>query len=96
MAYKRLFPSKRGRKREGIYDSLFQEREREKAMQVFPGMFDECERKTSVSSYTELASRVAGRPVSAKTPDEDPARQRFIRAYQRRRKALRIPDPPQD
>lgn len=96
-AYKSLFPSPRGRKPNPKYDHLFDERETAKVSREYPGTLGE-RRKTDdkVPSYTELASAAAGLPVSGKPEDEDPARQRFIRAYQRRKKTRHIPDPPQN
>jgi len=94
--YARLFPSPRGRKADRKYDKLFDEREAAKVNEEYPGLFGTTKKKhrNRVPSYTELASRFAGRAVSAKPDDEDPDRQRFIRAYQRRKKAQRLPQPP--
>jgi hypothetical protein len=95
--YKRLFPSPRGRKAENEYDKLFDERETAKVKSEYPGIFGESEmvHENKIPSYTELASRAFGIPVSAKLED-DLLRQRLIRAYQRRKKAQSLPDPPQD
>jgi hypothetical protein len=98
VVYQRLFPSPRGRKAEKEYDNLFHERETAKVNKKYPGIFGESERahENKIPSYTELASRAAGAPVSAAPEDEDPARQRFIRAYQRRKKRACLPDPPEN
>lgn len=94
--YRRLFLPVRGRKRKTGYDVLFRERELATARLRFPGIFGPDRQPSSrkVPSYTELATRAAGVPVSAKPEEEDPARQRFIRAYQRRKQAERLPNPP--
>lgn len=94
--HKRLFPSRRGRKRKKKYDDLFREREIAMVRAKYPGIFGASVNADSgkAPSYTQLASQSEGAPVSGKPEDEDPARQRFIRAYQRRKKALHLPEPP--
>jgi hypothetical protein len=87
LVYKRVFVSRspRGRKTESVYDSLFHERE----------MARLSDRRTA-PSYTQLALRALNEEPSACSMDKEDVKQRFIRSYQRRKNALRLPDPPQN
>ena len=78
-----LFSSPRGRKPKTVYDNLYFEREMARLSD-----------RGAAPSYTQQASKAIGGPVSPKPEDEDPARQRYVRASQRRKNASRVPAPP--
>ena len=87
--YKRLFPSRRGRIPLPIYADLYREREMAKLSGPMP-------------TYREQASKIADKAdpnyIDKNTgiSEGEYRRQRVIRAYQRRRKAQHLPDPPKN
>lgn len=94
-------PSSRGRKRQTVYDSLYYEREMARLSdhhsapsyaQSASGL--KLEAKASLNFQPDAKT---GRLVSENGRSlEDYRKQKFIRSYQRRKNALRLPDPSQN
>jgi hypothetical protein len=77
-----------------VYKRLFPSPRGRKAEPEYDEMFHEREmarafgaKGAKIPSYTDLASRIVG---------FGDRRQRVIRAFQRRKKSLRLPDPPKN
>ena len=94
--YRRFF-SPRGAKPNQKYDALFGERVRalelRELVKKYPGLVSKSAESdvNKVPSYTELASRAVGHAVSSDEFDKE--RDRFIRAYRRRKNKTPTPHP---